>query len=1340
MSRELRQTGISVVGDIPWGTHFCHFYETKQDLLETLVPYFKAGLDSKEFCVWVVSDSELITVEEAKGALAQAVPDLDRHLSDENIQIFSGLDWYLAEGVFNLERVTSAWDAKLKQALARGYDGMRVSGDTFWLTEKDCKDFFAYEKQLNESITDQPMTVLCTYPLAKSGATEVLDVVQAHQFAIARRQGEWEVIETPESIQAKAEIKTLNKEVQRLKERTPRPSVILRYGVALLSVSAALILALWMESVLHSAAHVSLFLCAIMLSAWFGGIRPGVLAIVLSILGFAYILTPNYSLTVEAREIPRLLIFALSAIFVGCLSAAQRSKAESLRRARDILDETVQELKRTNVALQAENVERKRAEDALRGSEDRLRLVIDTVPTLIHTGLPDGQLDFFNQRWLDFVGLSLEDLSGWKWTAVIHPEDVAAMVERWRAALATGEPYEHEARARRADGEYRWMVHREVPLRDERGNIVKWYASSIDIEDRKRAEDALRQSEERFAAFMDNLPGYAWMKNLQGRYVYVNEMVRGLPGYRSLGKTDAQIWPADLAAEYRANDQQVIAAKKPLHTLEHFQLEGKHRYMVGSKFPIFDKTGAVALVGGVGVDITERIEAEEAVRRSEEHLRLVIDTIPTMAWSLRPDGVVDFLNQPWMDYAGLSLEEYVKDPTGPIHPEDIPRVIEKWLAQKAVGEGYEDEMRLRRADGEYRWFLVRTAPLRDEQGNLVKWYGVSIDIEDRKRAEEALKESQRRLEEAQRIAHVGHWDRDLETGLITWSDEIYRILGLPLEERYSPRTEWLDVAHPQDRQRLSLALEEMQRGIRRFDLEFRIVRPSGEVRFLHSQGDVIHDERGRPLHRFGTAQDITERRSVEDELKKEKEILEKIFENIPVMIGFVGEDGSVKMVNPEWERTIGWTLKELQEQNVDIFTESYPDPSYRQEVLDFVAAATGEWVDLKIRVRDGRVIDAACAVVHLSDGTKVAIAQDITERKEAEQQLLQSERQLAEAQRLAHIGSWDWDLRTNAVTWSDELYHIFGLQPGTIRIAGEVDRFIHPDDLDLGWDTVKRAVASQEPYDYYHRILRPDGTERIARSRGSIISDERGEPIKVFGATQDVTELKRAEEKLKATTEQLRALSVSVQAAREEEGTRIAREIHDELGGALTSLKWDLESFDKVISESKDRSQFQALRDRLEAMLRLSEATISAVRRISSELRPSVLDDLGLAAAIEWQSQQFQTRTGIICHCECAVENLHLDREQSTAIFRILQEALTNIIRHAQATRVEIAIKEESGEIVLTVSDNGRGITANEKSSLQSLGLLGMRERAHLIGGTIDIVGGAQGTVVAVRVPNTKRR
>jgi len=215
----LRNTGISVVGDMAWGTHFCHFYDSKQDLLDTLVPYFKAGLDNKEFCVWVIADP--LTKEEAWNALRKGVPDLDRHLADQSIEMFVGEEWYLKNGRFNLKRITSAWNEKLEQALARGYAGMRVSGDTCWLRKKDWQDFCAYENHLNESISDQAMTVWCSYPLAKSGAAEILDVARTHQFCLTRRSGNWEVIETPETKLAKREISKLNEELERrVDERT----------------------------------------------------------------------------------------------------------------------------------------------------------------------------------------------------------------------------------------------------------------------------------------------------------------------------------------------------------------------------------------------------------------------------------------------------------------------------------------------------------------------------------------------------------------------------------------------------------------------------------------------------------------------------------------------------------------------------------------------------------------------------------------------------------------------------------------------------------------------------------------------------------------------------------------------------------------------------------------------------------------------------------------------------------------------------------------------------------------------------------------------------------------
>jgi signal transduction histidine kinase/ABC-type uncharacterized transport system substrate-binding protein len=220
------------------------------------------------------------------------------------------------------------------------------------------------------------------------------------------------------------------------------------------------------------------------------------------------------------------------------------------------------------------------------------------------------------------------------------------------------------------------------------------------------------------------------------------------------------------------------------------------------------------------------------------------------------------------------------------------------------------------------------------------------------------------------------------------------------------------------------------------------------------------------------------------------------------------------------------------------------------------------------------------------------------------------------------------------------------------------------------------------------------------------------------------------------TQEQLRALSERLRKAKEEEGIRIARELHDELGGVLTSLKWSLTSLGEVYSgEAKTVSDGDA-RTKIEEMVGLIDATINTVRRISSELRPSMLDDLGLIAAIEWHAKQFQDQTGIICRFNPRLEHVDLSREQSTAIFRIFQEAMTNVLRHAQATKVNILIEEDEGELVFGISDLGRGITESEKQEKSSLGLLGMRERAHSIGARIEIEGIAgQGTTLIVRLP-----
>jgi len=232
----LRHTGIGALGDMPWGSHFCLFYETKEDLLSAVVPYLKAGLESKEFCTWAVP--EPLTEDEARQALSQAVPAFDRYLAARSIEIVSAREWYLDGDRFDLKRIIDGWHEKLIGALSRGYEGMRASGDTVWLEAKHWKDFSAYERELDESLAGRFITVLCTYPLTVSRAVDVLDVARVHQCTMALRKGIWEVIETNEPATGKSLVRmseagyAASNRSAKLATLTPREHAVLAQIVA----------------------------------------------------------------------------------------------------------------------------------------------------------------------------------------------------------------------------------------------------------------------------------------------------------------------------------------------------------------------------------------------------------------------------------------------------------------------------------------------------------------------------------------------------------------------------------------------------------------------------------------------------------------------------------------------------------------------------------------------------------------------------------------------------------------------------------------------------------------------------------------------------------------------------------------------------------------------------------------------------------------------------------------------------------------------------------------------------------------------------------------------------
>jgi PAS domain S-box-containing protein len=281
-----------------------------------------------------------------------------------------------------------------------------------------------------------------------------------------------------------------------------------------------------------------------------------------------------------------------------------------------------------------------------------------------------------------------------------------------------------------------------------------------------------------------------------------------------------------------------------------------------------DQQQGLERIGGASLAhrAVESRGSDEALRKSEDVLRMVIDTIPAMAWSVLPDGTVDFLNQRWMDYAGLSLQEYVKDPMQVIHPEDIPRVMEKWLIDMPAGLPYEDEMRLRRADGEYRWFLIRTVPLRDRKKNIVKWYGTSTDIEDRKRAEDALRESEDRLRLVVDTIPALVWSALPDGSVDFVNDRWLQHTGLSREALLG--WGWTAAIHPDDVARTISSWREALLSGEPAESEERLRRSDGGFRWFLCRYIPVCDDSGKIVKWYGTRTDIEDRKQAEDTLRR----------------------------------------------------------------------------------------------------------------------------------------------------------------------------------------------------------------------------------------------------------------------------------------------------------------------------------------------------------------------------------------------------------------------------------------------------------------------------------------
>jgi PAS domain S-box-containing protein len=405
--------------------------------------------------------------------------------------------------------------------------------------------------------------------------------------------------------------------------------------------------------------------------------------------------------------------------------------------------------------------ERKRAEQALAGSERNLRAIIDTIPALAWSARPDGSAEFFNQHYCDFVGRSADQMSGWGWTAALHADDLADMGTAWQRIMASGSSGETEARLRRHDGEYRWFLFRANPLCDASGSIVRWYGINTDIEDRRRAEDALRTSERNLQLTIDTIPTLAWAARPDGSAEFLNQHYLDFIG---LSAEQARNWnwaaavhPDDMAGLTAAWQGQVNSEVPGDAEARIRRHDGEYRWFLFRANPLRDESGAIVKWYGVNTDIEDRKRAEAAVRASEHDLRRLTETIPEMLWSATPTGAIDYCNTRFLEYTGFSADEVMGDGwQHTIHPDDAARVGPVWMSCVATGTPYRVEVRTFHAtDKTYRLCAVNALPLRDEQGHILKWHGTIVDMHDWKQAQEELRNTQAALAHATRVTTMG---------------------------------------------------------------------------------------------------------------------------------------------------------------------------------------------------------------------------------------------------------------------------------------------------------------------------------------------------------------------------------------------------------------------------------------------------------------------------------------------------------------------------------------------------------------------------------------------------------
>jgi PAS domain S-box-containing protein len=726
----------------------------------------------------------------------------------------------------------------------------------------------------------------------------------------------------------------------------------------------------------------------------------------------------------------------------------------------------VTEQAQARIELEKAFEEIKQRTEAARRSERELRDVVNTVPAHVWSTSPEGQVDFVNDRWLQFTGLALDQAVGRKWEAVLHPDDRTKVVADWHSALKKGRAMESEARVRRADGEYCWWFIRNVPLRDETGKLVRWYGTAIDIEDRKRAEQALRKSEERWRSVFENSAIGVALTDLNGRFLATNHVYQTMVGYT--GEELLAVNFLDLTHEDYRETNLALISELLEGKRRQFQIEKKYRRKDGSLVWVSNNVSLVPgtervpqFIMALSEDITQRKRAEEALQRSEGYLAEAQKLTHTgsWVWNVRTDTLL------WSqevfriyDFDPEKMAHRTWEFFDRVHPEDRPQLEQRKKRMQSARKEWADSeiyFRIVLPDGTIKHLHSIAHPVIESGDEVV---GTVMDVteqwkarvelekafEEIKQRTEALRRSEGYLAEAQNLTHTGSWAWNVRTGVLFWSREIFRIYDYEYQETGITWPQFLERVHPEDRPQIEQSARMEASGKEWLDSQndFRIILPNGTIKHLHSVAHSVRDDSGEVTEVVGTVMDVTAQWKARAEL-------ENAFEEI-------------KQRTAALQRSEGY-LAEAQK-----------------------LTHTGSW---------------AVQVPRMENGQREA------------------------GEELPVLPRFGW----NSSYWSKEMYQIFGFDPGpTPPSYLEIAQRLHPEDARYYTRVVEKAIRDRTNFEADYRLLLPNGAAKYIHVVGHPVVNAAGDVIELVGTAMDVTEQHEARAALETAFEEIKAEEIEL--------------------------------------------------------------------------------------------------------------------------------------------------------------------------------------------------------------------